>query len=227
MSFELGEWSAELGYCLSVAKRGLQAFFRIKQSKTCFELFIFLKLLKYRCFFGCLSFRTGWERAMALSNTSIHSTTKGAQTVADSSSNWKIKLLYDGECPLCMREVNFLQKRDAGRGLVAFVDIAADDYTAEANGGVDFETAMGRIHAVLPDGTLVQKVEVFRRVYEVLGMGWIYFITKLPIIGWLADALYDFWADRRLALTGRPSLATVLAERQQQRECDTEGRCRL
>jgi predicted DCC family thiol-disulfide oxidoreductase YuxK len=164
---------------------------------------------------------------MASSNTSLHAMPEVTQAALNSSSNWKIKLLYDGECPLCMREVNFLQKRDAGRGLVAFVDIAADDYTAEANGGVDFETAMGRIHAVLPDGTVIQKVEVFRRVYEALGMGWIYAITKLPIIGWLADALYDFWADRRLALTGRPNLAAVLAERQQQRECNLEGRCRL
>ncbi len=162
---------------------------------------------------------------MASSNTSLYDAPEVAKVPSDGSSSWKIKLLYDGECPLCMREVNFLQKRDADRGLVKFVDIAADDYTADANGGVDFETAMGRIHAVLPDGTVVQKVEVFRRVYEVLGMGWIYAITKLPIIGWLANVLYDFWADRRLALTGR-SMATVLAERQQ-RECDQAGRCRL
>ncbi|MEX0269980.1 thiol-disulfide oxidoreductase DCC family protein [Leptolyngbyaceae cyanobacterium UHCC 1019] len=164
---------------------------------------------------------------MASSNTSLHPVTEATQAASDGSSNWKIKLLYDGECPLCMREVNFLQKRDAGRGLVAFVDIAADDYTAEANGGVDFETAMGRIHAVLPDGTVVQKVEVFRRVYQILGMGWIYAITKLPVIGWLADVLYDFWADRRLALTGRSNLSTILAERQQQQECNEAGRCRL
>lgn len=163
---------------------------------------------------------------MASSNTSLYDATEVAQATSASSLNWQIKLLYDGECPLCMREVNFLQKRDAGRGLVAFVDIAADDYTAEANGGVDFETAMGRIHAVLLDGTVVQKVEVFRRVYEVLGLGWIYAITKLPIVGWLANVLYDFWAERRLTLTGR-SMATVLAERQQRLECNQEGRCRL
>ncbi|BAY20211.1 hypothetical protein NIES21_60810 (plasmid) [Anabaenopsis circularis NIES-21] len=45
--------------------------------------------------------------------------------------SWKIKLLYDGQCPLCLREVNFLKNRDAGRGLVAFVDIAADDYNPQ------------------------------------------------------------------------------------------------
>ncbi len=163
---------------------------------------------------------------MASSNTSSYDATEVTHVASANSVSWKIKLLYDGECPLCMREVNFLQKRDAGRGLVAFVDIAADDYTAEANGGVDFETAMGRIHAVLPDDTVVQKVEVFRRVYEVLGLGWIYAMTKIPVVGWLANVLYDFWAERRLALTGR-SMATVLAERQQRLECNQEGRCRL
>lgn len=144
-----------------------------------------------------------------------------------STPAWQIKLLYDGECPLCLREVNFLRKRDAGRGRVAFVDIAAEDYTPIANGGVDFETAMGRIHAVLPDGTVIKNVEVFRRVYEILGMGWIYAITKLPIVGRFVDWLYEIWADRRLALTGRPDLATLIADRQKRLECDTPDRCRL
>ncbi|HEY9640265.1 MAG TPA: DUF393 domain-containing protein [Coleofasciculaceae cyanobacterium] len=143
------------------------------------------------------------------------------------SPTWKIKLLYDGECPLCLREVNFLTRRDAGRGLVSFVDIAADDYDPEANGGIDFETAMGRIHAVLPDGTVLKNVAVFRQVYEVLGMGWIYALTRLPILGFLADALYGIWANWRLALTGRPDLDTIVADRQKRLECQVENRCRL
>ncbi|MEA5596041.1 DUF393 domain-containing protein [Rivularia sp. UHCC 0363] len=140
---------------------------------------------------------------------------------------WEIKLLYDGECPLCLREVNFLQKRDAGRGKVAFVDIASDHYSPEENGGVDFETAMGRIHGVLPDGTVIKNVEVFRRVYEALGMGWVYAITKLPILGALANFIYGIWADLRLKLTGRPSLETVVKERRERLGCDDEGRCRV
>ncbi len=140
---------------------------------------------------------------------------------------WRIKLLYDGECPLCLREVTFLQKRDAGRGLVAFVDIADESYKSEDNGNIDFRTAMGRIHAVLPDGTVVKNVEVFRRVYDALGMGWIYAITKLPIIGSIADTLYGIWADLRLQLTGRPDLATIERDRQKRIECNTQGRCNV
>jgi predicted DCC family thiol-disulfide oxidoreductase YuxK len=154
--------------------------------------------------------------------------TQSLRTPASQASpaSWRIKLLYDGACPLCLREVNFLRKRDAGRGLVAFVDIAAADYCAEANGGVDFETAMGRIHAVLPDGTVIKNVAVFRQVYEILGIGWMYAITKWPVIGSLVDWIYEIWADWRLVLTGRPDLATIAAERQQ-RLCQTEGRCQL
>ena len=144
-----------------------------------------------------------------------------------SSQSWQIKLLYDGQCPLCLREVNFLRRRDANRGLVAFVDIADDDYTPEKHGGVDFETAMGRIHAVLPDGTLIKNVEVFRRVYETLGMGWVYAATKWPIIGLIVDRLYGIWADLRLTLTGRPNLATLVGDRNKRIETQTQGRCRL
>jgi predicted DCC family thiol-disulfide oxidoreductase YuxK len=144
-------------------------------------------------------------------------------STASSAPTWKIKLLYDGECPLCLREVNFLRKRNAGRGLVAFVDIAAPDYSPAANGNVDFATAMGRIHAVLADGTVIKNVEVFRQVYEALGMGWIYAPTKLPVVGGVVDAVYKLWADWRLKLTGRPALATILAQRQ----CQTQERCQI
>lgn len=141
-----------------------------------------------------------------------------SETKTDRAS-WQIKLLYDGECPLCMREVRFLQKRDAGRGLVAFVDIADENYSPDKNGGVDYETAMGRIHAVLPNGTVIRDVEVFRRVYEVLGMGWVYALTKLPVFGAIANAIYNIWARLRLFLTGRPNLDIIVADRAQ--------RCRL
>jgi predicted DCC family thiol-disulfide oxidoreductase YuxK len=151
----------------------------------------------------------------------------------NSSSNnsfqesWKIKLLYDGDCPLCLREVNFLQKRDAGRGLIAFVDIADEGYSPEENGGIDYETAMGRIHALLPDGTQLQNLAVFRRSYETLGLGWIYAATKLPVIGFIAEKFYGLWADWRLKLTGRADLKTLVEERERRLGCLDESRCRL
>lgn len=157
----------------------------------------------------------------------VRNTQSAAPEAAQSPSDWRIKLLYDGDCPLCVREVNFLQKKDSGRGLVAFEDIAADDYDPAANAGIDFETAMGRIHAIKADGTVIKNVEVFRQVYEVLGIGWIYAATRWPVIGPVIDKIYDIWADWRLRLTGRPDLETIVAQRQQRTQSCQGDRCRV
>jgi len=128
--------------------------------------------------------------------------------------SYEIKLLYDGECPLCLKEVNFLRKKDNGKGKIAFVDIASPDYCPADNQGIDYETAMNRIHGILADGTVIKNVEVFRTIYEILGMGWIYAVTKLPIIGWIADQIYGIWAKSRLQLTGRPSLGKIISQKE-------------
>jgi predicted DCC family thiol-disulfide oxidoreductase YuxK len=141
------------------------------------------------------------------------------------SITWKIKLLYDGDCPLCLREVNFLRKRDAGRGIVAFVNIADLDYSSAENGEISYEAAMGRIHALLPNGRILQDVAVFRRVYEELGLGWVYAITKWQPMETIANFFYRLWAQLRLPLTGRPNLETLTA--QQQEKQLTQSRCRL
>jgi predicted DCC family thiol-disulfide oxidoreductase YuxK len=60
--------------------------------------------------------------------------------------------------------------------------------------------------------------------YEVLGMGWIYGITKLPIIGNIADLIYGIWADLRLKVTGRPDLKTLAAQRQCVGSCQLESK---
>lgn len=171
-----------------------------------------------------------------LANQGPHQALHQVPSQRPAQSSWKIKLLYDGECPLCLREVDFLQKKDAGRDLIAFVDIAATTYNPAEHGGIDFETAMGRIHAIYPDGTVIQNVEVFRQVYDILGMGWIYAPTRWPIIGFIIDKLYDVWADWRLKLTGRPDLTTLVAQRRirqsisedgDSKYCDSSDRCRI
>ena len=74
--------------------------------------------------------------------------------------------------------------------------------------------AMGEIHAILPDGKVVTNVEVFRRLYEAVGLGWVYAVTKVEPIGRAANWLYGIWAKYRLPITGRPDIETVLREKQ-------------
>ena len=126
-----------------------------------------------------------------------------------------LTLLYDGGCPLCLREVTFLRRRDqllhpeAPR--LAFVDVDAADYDPAAHGQFDYRMAMGRIHGLLADGAIVRDVEVFRRSYALVGLGWLYAPTAWPGLGPLVDAVYGLWARWRLRLTGRPDLDQLCA----------------
>jgi predicted DCC family thiol-disulfide oxidoreductase YuxK len=127
------------------------------------------------------------------------------------SESWQVKVLYDGECPLCSREIRFLEKRDRGRGRIAFEDIAAPGFDP-ARYGLDAERVMARIHGVLPGGTVVEGVEVFRRAYAAVGLGWLVAPTRWPLLRGLADRAYRVFARNRLRWTGRAAA------------CD-EGRC--
>lgn len=136
------------------------------------------------------------------------------------SPSGKLTLLYDGECPLCLREVAMLRKRsDARGGTLTFVDIANSDDFDEGRFGVSYETAMGRIYGMRSDGVLVDGVEVFRLAYDAVGLGWVYAFAKWPPALWLADRVYDVWADRRLQWTGRGTLEAVIRARDEKRTC--------
>ncbi|KAG0446904.1 hypothetical protein HPP92_028577 [Vanilla planifolia] len=131
-------------------------------------------------------------------------------TKPQQSQTWKIKMLYDGECPLCMREVNMLRERNQAYGTINFVDISSNSYLPDENQGLDYKTVMGRIHAIQSDGIIYTDVEAFRRLYEEVGLGWVYYITKYEPISTIANAVYRIWAKYRLKITGRPSLERIL-----------------
>ncbi|MFM7267225.1 MAG: thiol-disulfide oxidoreductase DCC family protein [Cyanobium sp.] len=122
----------------------------------------------------------------------------------------QLTLLYDGGCPLCLREVRFLERRDRRlhpeQPRLGFVDIDAPGYGAEAHGGISYREAMGRIHAIAADGTVLRDVAVFRQAYALVGLGWLYAPTTWPLLAPLVNGLYGLWASARLRLTGRPSL---------------------
>ncbi|WIA08692.1 hypothetical protein OEZ85_008117 [Tetradesmus obliquus] len=147
-----------------------------------------------------------------------------------SLGKWKpdaeIRMLYDGECSLCMKEVKFLQGRDAAAGKIDFVDIAEPSYSPEDNAGITFQAAMERIHAILPDGTIVKDIEVFRRLYEAVGLGWVYAITKNKAVEDAGNAVYNVWAKYRTQITGREALDVILARHRAEQEGRTGSLCR-
>ena len=127
-----------------------------------------------------------------------------------SSPAAELTLLFDGGCPLCVREVTFLRQRDQrlhpDAPRLAFVDINQTDYAPADYAGISYRAAMGRIHALRADGRVLRDVEVFREAYRLIELGWLYAPSSWPLIQPLSNAAYGVWARWRLALTRRPSL---------------------
>ena len=129
-----------------------------------------------------------------------------APTEQPTGGQFDVEVLYDGDCPLCLREINLLRRWDK-RDRIRFTDIAASDFdTAEV--GVDMETLMAEIHGRLPSGEIVIGVEVFRRLYSAVGLGWLVAPTRWPGVRQGLDLGYRFFAKYRLRLTGGVGRAT-------------------
>jgi len=111
-------------------------------------------------------------------------------------------ILIDGQCPLCKREGQLLRWLDAGRNRIQIQDITDPQFRA-GRVGADFKRLNSQIHAVLPDGRLVKGMDVFRRAYAAVGLGWLLAPTAWPGIKPLVDTGYAWFARNRHRLTGR------------------------
>ena len=117
-------------------------------------------------------------------------------------ADYDFEVFFDGDCPLCVREINMLARLDR-RDRLKLTNIAAPDFDAVAVAGLDWQTLMDEIHGRLPDGTIVTGVEVFRRMYGAVGLGFLLAPTRWPGLRQAADFAYTRFAKNRLKLTGR------------------------
>jgi predicted DCC family thiol-disulfide oxidoreductase YuxK len=110
----------------------------------------------------------------------------------------RIKLLYDGECPFCRREAQWLKRRDRADRLV-LEDILALGFDPSRY-GLTRQEVTAVLHGVLPDGRVVHGVEAVRQAYQAVGLGWLVAPTRLPGIRGLLDRMYGAFARNRVAL---------------------------
>jgi predicted DCC family thiol-disulfide oxidoreductase YuxK len=102
----------------------------------------------------------------------------------------KFEVFFDGQCPLCKREIDFIKKKDR-TGQLLLTDISSDEFV-EAD--VPLERLMREIHGKLPNGDYVTGVEVFRQIYQRVGFGGLVSTSRFPIIRHLLDLGYRAFA---------------------------------
>jgi predicted DCC family thiol-disulfide oxidoreductase YuxK len=116
-------------------------------------------------------------------------------------ATWDVEVFFDGDCPLCTREIDLLRRLDRS-GRIRFTDIAAPGFDPAAL-GTSMDALMARIHGRLPDGSWIEGVEVFRRLYAAVGFGPLVALTRIPGVSHALDAAYAVFAKNRLRWTGR------------------------
>ena len=117
----------------------------------------------------------------------------------------KLFFLFDGACPLCLRETNFLKKKDV-LNKINFVDINSKDYNPILFKDISYSEAMSNLHGILENGDVIKGLDVLAYAYDLIGLGWVYYPLKIQFIAPFLKLIYRFWAKYRLQLTGRSNI---------------------
>ena len=121
-------------------------------------------------------------------------------------TRYPLTVFFDGACPICAREIALMKRLDRKRQL-ALCDFSRPDYDAASIGFAPSE--LGRvIHARWADGSVITGVEVFRAMWEAVGLGLLATLSRLSIVEPLVLRAYAWFARNRLRLTGRSHACT-------------------
>ena len=116
-------------------------------------------------------------------------------------ASYPLTVFFDGARPICDREIALMRRLDRRR-LLVFSDFSRPDYDPTS---IDLSpTELGRIiHARWGDGTVITGVDVFRAMWEAVGLGFLARLSRLSLIEPLVVKGYGWFARNRLRLTGR------------------------
>jgi predicted DCC family thiol-disulfide oxidoreductase YuxK len=109
-------------------------------------------------------------------------------------------LYYDGQCPLCTKEMDRLEKLKNQHLLLADIHTLAPDPDLP-----DKDTLLRTLHLRLPNGQLLTGANANVAAWQYTRHGTWFRWLRWPLIRQFVDRLYDFWAQRRYQrIYGRP-----------------------
>lgn len=104
-------------------------------------------------------------------------------------------MFYDGLCPLCQAEIQYLSGRNQA-GLLIFVDINSDQYSPKEV-GISCDQALASMCAQYDNGELIQGVEVFSAAYKRANFPKLAWLFSRPLLRPFWNVGYRFFAKYR------------------------------
>jgi predicted DCC family thiol-disulfide oxidoreductase YuxK len=106
-----------------------------------------------------------------------------------------LTIFYDGNCPLCSKEINLLKEYDSKNRLL-FEDIHAVDFI-QRYPYIDKLYANRILHGQLSNGEMIYGLDVTCLAWKTVGKHRWLSILRWPVIRTLSDLAYVFFARHR------------------------------
>ena len=103
----------------------------------------------------------------------------------------KLKVFYDGSCPLCSREIIFYQ-RQRGAETICWLNVADQTLTEGLPEGISRDQLMQRFHVQGANGKVQTGGDAFLQLWALLPkfrlLAWLF---SLPLMRWIVNQTYD------------------------------------
>ena len=117
-----------------------------------------------------------------------------------------VQVFYDSLCPVCRREIAFLKRKDKA-GNLQTVDFTAPDFDP-AKYGLELSDLVSRMYVRDANGVLHEGLDSFPIMWAAIGMGWLWWWSRLPVLRQLGLAGYALFRRLRPRFSGfRPCAA--------------------
>lgn len=110
----------------------------------------------------------------------------------------RLKLFYDGTCPLCVKEMAALKRHDH-RNVIQIIDIYSNDFVDYPD--IDKSAANNVLHALDENKQLLLGLDVTYRAWQLVGKGWMYAPLRWPLVKPFADWFYLLFARNRYRIS--------------------------
>lgn len=110
----------------------------------------------------------------------------------------KLTIFYDGQCPLCVKEMEKLKSYDNDSSL-HLVNTHSEEFVNYPE--IDPQEASRVLHAINDQNQLLLGLDVTYLAWKLVGKGWVYAPLRWPLVRPMADWAYLRFANNRYAVS--------------------------
>ncbi len=111
-----------------------------------------------------------------------------------------MKVFYDGDCPLCAKEMLSLKRHDHNQR-IQLIDIQKGDFSRNYP-GIDKQQALSILHGQTDDGKMYYGLDVTYLAWSAVGKHRWLKLLRIQPIKWFADRAYLLFAGNRNRISG-------------------------